>query len=350
MQNALAADLKRTRIDAITADMGELDSGGLYGYGTVFLTAVPALNDRQISQLEGYLNRGGGLVVFLGAGTVPETVAELSRSEDGKAPLLPATIRDSVSTPAAIDHVRFGESESLRGLHDLEEMLTGVRYSQRYALVPTGSETRVLATFDDGTPALVSGAYGQGHVVMLAGGLAWPQSDLALQAVFPELVHRLVESQSGLSSDGRRALAPGESFAQRYPNSSVPERLTLTDGNGASRAINKLETEDGYTLYSADTANPGYYLVESAYSEGEPLTPLTSFVVNLGAADSDLRQASRSVADAELGGARLTVAAFDSDRPFAHLTSGGYRELTRLILVGLLLLLICENIISWKTR
>lgn len=347
LERALAADLGRLRLDALSIDFEELEPGGLYGYGAVLLTALPALSDDQVEALRGYVNRGGGLVVFLGDKTAIQEGE--TPGPGGDAPLLPAAVTGRMSSPATIDEVHLGRSENLRGLADIEQMLRGVKYRDRYTLAPAADAT-VLARFDDGTPAIVAGQRGFGHVVMIAGGLAWPQTDLSLQAVFPELIHRLVESFSAELATGERALAPGEAFARVYRNTAAPSEVSLIDPAGARRPVAVEPTPTGYRLYDDRTAAPGHYVLEAAFSRGEPLTPLTHFAVNPGAVDADLQQAEAPGEPMRYAGAAVHVTAVEPGARPAVWTWTPFRELTRLVMGVLLVLLIAENMLSWKTK
>ncbi|MFW6132506.1 MAG: VWA domain-containing protein [Planctomycetota bacterium] len=347
---ALSTDLQRRRIASIEADFEEMSAGGLYGYNCVFLCSVPDLTEAQADQLAAYVERGGGLVVFLGEQTDPKGAATLGQAAGQQATLLPATVGEVVNAPSPIEDVRFDADESLRSLRDLSGMLRGVRYSRRYSLRPSGDASRVLASFADGSPAVVAGRRGYGTVVMFAGGISWPQTDLALRAVFPELMQRLAERLSRSHATVPRQLRPGEAFVAAYRNAEMPRELSVVDSAESRRPVQADATDDGYTLYYGETDRAGYYRVDAAYGGDSALTPVTCFAVNAGAGDSDLRQAAPPAPDARYRGAPLTVTTVRQDEPRSDFGSDGYRELTRLVLIALVVFVVVENLLSWRTR
>jgi hypothetical protein len=73
---------------------------------------------------------------------------------------------------------------------------TGTRFFRYRAVVPSDGQG-VLATFDDGGPALLERRVGEGRVLIWTSSLDTDWNDLALQPVFLPFAHQLVRYASG---------------------------------------------------------------------------------------------------------------------------------------------------------
>jgi hypothetical protein len=76
------------RIDVVSGDYGGFDRLDLRPYSTVYLMNVPALSEAGVKNLEGFLERGGGVGVFLGPDVKPdEYTARMYRGGAGFFPV-----------------------------------------------------------------------------------------------------------------------------------------------------------------------------------------------------------------------------------------------------------------------
>jgi hypothetical protein len=66
-------------------------------------------------------------------------------------------------------------------------------WKHRHLDLPPGTAARVLASFDDGSPALVQIPVGTGNLLVLASGWAPVDSQLALSSKFPVLIQTMVD-------------------------------------------------------------------------------------------------------------------------------------------------------------
>jgi hypothetical protein len=171
------------RIATVTAD--RMDREVLADVDVVVLDGADLA---ETDALTSFVDAGGGLIVALGprsragtwndAGLLP---GSLGGTRDASRGVLLAGIRHA--------HPVFEPFRESGGL-------TGARFYRYRELEPDG-EAEVLARFDDGAPAVVTGSVGAGRVVALASTFDGVWNDLVLQPGFVPLVHRLVRHASG---------------------------------------------------------------------------------------------------------------------------------------------------------
>lgn len=198
--SATDASLFLRRALEISADARfdvEFRSSSSLGDADLERTDVVILNDLRpgvssLSRLSGFVDGGGGVVIALGPSSnwqvgegwtqLPGRVGALRDREAGRAGRLGLL---DYSHPAlqAFAGPRSGD-------------FTGSRFFRSRDLAPSDS-AEVLMHFDDGSPALVEGRFGEGRVLVWASTLDTYWNDLALQPVFLPFVHGLVEHASG---------------------------------------------------------------------------------------------------------------------------------------------------------
>lgn len=141
--------------------------------------------------LRGFVEGGGGLLVVAGEG---------ARWPPSAADLLPGTLGPVQDRTEG----RGGRLGHLEYDHPVFEIFagprsgdfSGARFLRARALTP-GDSARIVARFDDGTPAMAEHAVGRGRVAIWASTLDVFWNDLALQPVYLPFVHRLAEHLSG---------------------------------------------------------------------------------------------------------------------------------------------------------
>jgi hypothetical protein len=111
---------------------------------------------------------------------------------------------------------------------------------------------RVLARFDDGTPAWVSVAAGAGTVFLMTSGWHPADSQLALSSKFVPLLHQILEVSAGLDS-GQAQFLVGDPVM--LPEAKGARRVRLPDGSTVA-------LPEEATTFSG-TEQPGLYLLES---------------------------------------------------------------------------------------
>jgi hypothetical protein len=212
---AFRADVKRisqlTRADLSDRAVVVLDDAGL-----------PTAESARL--LQAFVAGGGGLIVALGERSgggnfsaearallpaAAGTIVDRASASGGKLTRLDYShpVFELFSAPRSGDFsgARFfryrrlevqedSTAETVRG----SDGQTGRAGDDRPTVQPSNRPT-VLASFDDGSPALVEAKHGKGTVLVWASTLDNYWSDLAVQAVFLPFVHQLAKHASGYS-------------------------------------------------------------------------------------------------------------------------------------------------------
>jgi hypothetical protein len=165
--------------------------------GDVANRSVVVLNDVSFPsgdvgrRLRAFVEAGGGLIMALGerAGTGGSDAADV-------VPGTPGRTTDRAGAGATLGYLDYSHPvfELFRGPRSGD--FTAARFF-RYRPVDPPADARVLARFDDGTPALVERRVGEGKVLLFASTLDTYWNNLALQPVFLPFTHQLVKYAAG---------------------------------------------------------------------------------------------------------------------------------------------------------
>jgi hypothetical protein len=169
----------------------EFRSGDVAGRSVVVLNDVSFPSGDLGRRLRTFVEGGGGLILALGerAGTGGSDAADV-------VPGTPGRTADRAGAGAALGYLDYSHPvfELFRGPRSGD--FTAARFF-RYRPVEPPADARVLARFDDGTPALVERRVGNGKVLLFASTLDTYWNNLALQPVFLPFAHQLVKYAAG---------------------------------------------------------------------------------------------------------------------------------------------------------
>lgn len=352
LSNALAPLGKAGHLSLAVIPFDQLSKTGLYGINCVFLASVKDLGVKEVQLIRQYVGRGGGLVIFPGIGT--DTASLRLLLGDGESePLMPVAIGDSLHTPTQIASADFLLPAIGREADRLDRQFVGVSYNSRYDLSmrpDTAAAAKILAVFDDGKPAVLQARFGFGRAILFAGGCSPASSDLPYRPVFPALVQELANQLALPVRTTMAKLSPGEFFAAAFEEADRPNKLHIVHPDGMSRPIPIRPGKLGYSLSFQDTFASGFYQLQARYRENDPDTVLEAFAVNIGGADSDLTPASREELLEQTAASPVFVEIVDKPILQRGLLGTDRREVMRLLLGLVLLLILAENLLSWVTR
>ena len=332
VESALASPASPVRPTLVDAE--GLAAQDLSKFDVVFLLNVRAPGPKA-ADLTRFVEQGGGLFVALDDQIEPEEYAK------ELAGLLPAALH-VVKTAAEGRPARFGEVDLTHPAlavfqGEAREGLLGVR-TRRYVLAkPSGPSTpvarrapsaqgdrtgtpRVLASFDDGAPALLEARRGKGRVLLFTSSADRDWTDWPIRTSFLPAMQRFAGWLAGGLDDRREPpgkvgeprtirLEPGEALAAlvgpdgRERRRAELERAGLRDEGGGARFVPR---------------EPGLWQVKVAAGGAEKLEPRLAFPVVFDPRESDTRRLSPDELTAWLGGA--THAKVEGD---AQAASGG---------------------------
>ena len=318
-------------------------------------TDVVVLNDARLPQgatadrLRGFVEGGGGLLLVLGDRTAWQT---------GLEEWLPGRIGP------ARDHGRAARLGQLDYTHPVFELFSGPRdgdFAQalffRTRDLEVFPESRVLASFDDGSVALAERPLGEGTVMVWTSTMDRFWNDMAVQSVFLPFIHQLARHLGG--------------YRDQVPWFTAGQVLDIADPDGivfVADRENELPpdvdlvalTPGGGSVALPATAGPRFLELEEQgfYGARPPGTNperVLSVAVNVDVTESELEamdpaELAGAVASRETGGE--VGAGGETLTPEMQARNQERRQsLWRLLMVAALVLLLTETAISnWISR
>jgi hypothetical protein len=313
----------------VTTRSGPPDARDLAAADVVILEDLPFPAGAAGERLAAFVRGGGGLVQVLGPGASGRWPAGLPEFAVG----------DVVDRDAAGG----GTFGVLRREHPVFEPFRGPGSGDfaaarifRYRRV-RGDSLDVLASYDDGAPALLEGAAGAGRLLVLTSPADNVWSDLPLQPVFLPLAHQLVLHAAG--------------YVERPPAHAVGEVATVAEGLGGEAVVivtpsgDRTRREAGTGPVAVTVAEAGFHEVREARAGGRLLALL--------AGNSPAEEANLASFDPEdlmvAAGARDSVSRMAAAVPAEDLTALERERAQGLwwyLLAGALLLLAVEALLA----
>jgi hypothetical protein len=196
-----------------TVDPDAFVPADLDGRDVVFLLGVRAVSPAAAGALGRFVQGGGGLFIALGDRSDADTLD----SRLGK--LLPMPLRlvkTAAPPPREASEARSGEENALTGSTPahfaqidqsspifslfgpaVSASLLDVRIYRYFLVDPQGSTARVLASYDDGAPALIEGRSGSGRILLFTSSVAREWSDWPIRASFVPALQQIAKVLSG---------------------------------------------------------------------------------------------------------------------------------------------------------
>jgi len=328
---------------------GELAGQNLDQYDCVCLCNVRLVTEREAAILHDYVERGGGLIVWLGDRVQAENYNQMLYRE-GKG-VLPALLhhrvgnareaRDAFGFNAEnLEHPLLGRFRGNPGT-GLETTLT-LEYFRVSA--DNRPDSQVVLRFDSGDPAIVEAAVGQGRSVLVttSADLSW--GTWPVQRSFPPLVHEMVlyalagrsgERQRLVGEPIVRPVAPGERIAT--------VTVTRPDGRDVPLPSATRDSAAGQMIYD-ETERSGAYRLNFA----APVNRAETFAVNVDPRESDLSALEVEPLRTELATMAGGAAQADVPLPAQIDAARSGRGLAAWLLLGTLCLLFVEQVMAWR--
>ena len=323
-------------------------------YSAIYLLDVEQLDDRSITNLEGFVREGGGLGIFTGNDVDPAYYNQrLYRDGTGLLPvpllgtmLLPPDIDADQSDVQVADHPVF---ETFQG--DRNPLLRRVRIAQYLRpaedwQLPNDAPLRIAAKLRNQFPLAIEQQFGEGRVLVMLTTLAPQWNNWARD---PSFVVVLLKLQSYLAAphrnhpqylvaDGLNIPVDGNLYEEGV-EFLAPTGLHATDRSVIKKPAQKLDPQDllaRATLDWQETQHMGIYDVVMTSRNGEQAS--NRFAVNVDARESDLTALDQEAVLAELSPVKPTYVRADRYEGGLVESSGINRSLMLMILLIALLI------------
>jgi hypothetical protein len=286
-------------IKAATVTTADLGSVRLDDYDAVVLANVADLSENMLRNVEQYLRRGGGLIVFPGSKSNPIFYNE-------------QMFRRFQFLPAALGTPR-GDADQDEKYFTLQEKdyqhsivaiwndpasgtLGSARFYRAFQLLQSATgkssdagQPQVILKFADGSPAVIERTWGLGRVVLFSSSADTAWNDLPVRLSFVPLVHRTLGSIVQRQDEGLN-IEVGEKFTRGVATEFLDRQATFTKPGQAEalRDVTRVQLADGRpVLQYSQTDFAGVY--EAAVLD-PPLN--LKFAAHANAAESSMDELS----------------------------------------------------------
>ena len=331
-------------------------------YSAIYLLDIEQLDDRSISNLEGFVRAGGGLGIFTGNDVDPAYYNQrLYRDGTGLLPmpllgtmLLPPDIDADQADVLVTDHPVF---ETFLG--DRNPLLRRVRIAQYLRpaedwQLPSNEPLRIAAKLRNQFPLAVEQQFGEGRVFVMLTTLAPQWNNWARD---PSFVVVLLKLQSYLAAshrnhpqylvaDGLKVPVDGNLFEEGV-EFLAPTGLHAADRRTIKKPVQKLDPQGPLAQAQLDwqeTQHMGIY--DALMTSRNGAVSSTRFAINVDGRESDLTNLNKEQVLAELTPVKPTYVRADRYEGGLVESSGINRSL--MLMVLLITLLIGEQWLAYN--
>ncbi|MEX2215652.1 MAG: BatA domain-containing protein [Phycisphaeraceae bacterium] len=278
---------------ARTVPAAQFNAESLGDARAIVLANVPRLSDEQLRLIEGYVQGGGGLLIFPGNKVDRDWYNDAMYKEGGG--LLPLKLGDlRGSLTDATQHTTIISQQfthpALTLFNDRRNgNLGSASIWQWYrleadALRPASAKAAAIAArLDSGDPFLAEKPFGDGAVLLCATACDGDWSSLPVRQVYVPFMQQL-GAYAAMRVEPPRNVQVGQPLVAHLPASLLGQRATMTDPSGRRHPIT---LDDRGTYAYGDfksTRQLGPYVLDAG-SESK-----THFVVSSPREESDLKQ------------------------------------------------------------
>lgn len=287
------------------------------GYDLVLLLNVAAPSPEEAQKLATYVENGGGLFISMGdrvnaeeynerlGAVLPRPLRLVRTSAEREDP--DAETKTAKLAKVSVEHVLFSPFTGRA-----EEGLVGARF-YKYMLLEADNPSspgasQVLATYEDGAPAVAVMRKGKGRVALLTSTVDRDWSDFAIRTSFLPLMQRFAAYLTGsLEEREEIRVRVGEGATLRPEGTQKVTAVRAPDGN----EVPVKEQPDG-SLVAGPVTEPGAYSVLGA--DGKVVSSL-SFAATLDPVESDMSRVPQDTLTAYFGEETVKASSGDSDKP-----------------------------------
>jgi hypothetical protein len=341
--------------DVSEVSPSEFEKTDLAGADVLALCNVPRLSTGAWTKIRHFVSTGHGLIVFAGDKVQPESYRPLA---EGDAPLLPCRIGPPVR-PAKPARLEPGE---LRGpvLRAFRSGRNGDLASARfhtYARLEPAEKAGadVMLAYKNGDPALVSGRYGTGRVLVFGSSCDADWTDLPRAVPYVVLMHESIRFLNPGEEETRDVVVGGAPLINiSAPQSVKAVKLWRVAGPESDDAADPLDVTEQLDKRSgrlsvAPVEEPGVYRIVVDRTGDAPDDEMY-FAANLDTAESDLTRLPDGAVQNMLPGWQVKVARTPAELR-EHISRGESQDELSSDFAGIMLaLLLAEMFLSNHMR
>jgi hypothetical protein len=289
------------------APLADLPGQDFSIFSAVILANAPRLEANEVSKLKAYVNAGGRLLVFPGDRTEKNWHNQVLGFPPDES-LIPARLGNPVGKPEGAEGRTLKEYDVhhpifIRFRDNTYGDLSTFRFDTVYSLeLGDFPDSRVLAKFSDGLPALVEANRGLGKIVLAAFPIDSDWGNLPLKTAYLPFVHELTRFMSG-GTQLTRDYRIGEQIPFSLDLTDFGTSITVTTPRGRSQTLRAVLQGNLAVAHFRETDEAGIYRVQL---EGTEREKPSQFAVNTDPKESDLAKAPEEMVRSMLQGARVS--------------------------------------------
>ncbi|MCA9055082.1 MAG: BatA domain-containing protein [Planctomycetaceae bacterium] len=329
-------------------DLAAID---LERFDCVWLCNVPDLDSMTEQRLRGYVERGGGLIVSVGDQTRPERWNNWNDTQ-GRG-FLPVTLERVIDVieqggqPLTFRLAAIPHSALAAFAGNPRSGLTTTRIHRYMAAeLRDTADVRRVVDLSDGDPAIASQTVGAGQVVVLLVPADDRWSNWGVWPSFLPMVHGLTVF-AATGSSHQMQIVSGGVIERHWPPSHTAGETTMIDPKGRRVSLPKRCSADDCRIAFDGTSSTGFYRLEF----DSPVARQESIAVNLDPVESVGSTLDESLLSREVlpkdrfryGTRWMSVGTTSQERR-------NHGELSGVLLVTVLVLLVIEKLMSWRSR
>jgi len=297
-------------VKTTTISPAELAETSLDGFDAVILADVPDFSTATLDAFAGYLQHGGGLMIFPGDRMqesfynqellgkyhfLPASFGEPRGDADAKKPLIALQERGFEHPISTLWNDPAAGSPSAANFFRITPLAIDPTGASEFAGLPRG-----VMNFSDGTPAVVERSWGQGRVIQFASTASTRWNDLPVHpGIYVPLIYRCLGAIVGRQDEGLN-IGAGDTFTYHPGIELLGKTVTITrpaaiQGSQPESKQPRADLHDSRqieidqqlpTLTYSNTDVAGAYTVEI------PDAPAMKFAVQADARESSIEDLS----------------------------------------------------------
>jgi hypothetical protein len=256
-------------------------------FDVVILSNLSRLTDVQLTNLERFVQKGGGLFIILGDNIDPDFYA--NRLINKFFNLRVATPFKSTTNTGGffsleridLDHPIFQVYRNLE-----KDQLPLIKFFSIFEL-PQGREVKTIVSFSLGRPALVEKSFGVGKALILAASVDESRADLVVHPFFVPMINRAVEYLAADLSRLDEDILIGSKVTRELPADLAGKEIEIFDPEMKKTSLQPSFQTDKLIIKIDDTSLPGIYNVQASTSSPGRGEVVDRFAVNIDPKDSD---------------------------------------------------------------
>jgi hypothetical protein len=256
-------------------------------YDVVILSNLSRLTDVQLTNLERFVQKGGGLFIILGDDIDPDFYAERIIKKFFNLRILDP-LKSTTNTSGFFSLERIDTDHPIFQVYRNVEkdQLPMIKFLSIFEL-PQSREVKTIVSFSLGKPALMEKSFGAGKVLLLDAPVDESRADLVVHPFFVPMINRAVEYLASDLSRLDEDILVGSKVTRELSADLSGKEIELFDPVMKKTNLHPFFQTDKLVLKIDDISLPGIYDIRASNTSSPRGEVVSRFAVNIDPQDSD---------------------------------------------------------------